>query len=191
MSDHSKSRWANLASPKMLAALSAVIIGACALAVAFYFDQRASELPVLELYQTNTWSDWNDSGPSGTLMRLKFTAENVGNGPAKVVDFHVTVDGSTFKTWGDTMRALLGRDESISYGNSAIMGRTIRAGRSIDMFSLTKTELAGEILSNVDRLDFEACFCSFFNDCWTATYQDVYTITEVAGCKPDANSFQE
>ncbi len=76
MSDNSKSRWANLASPKRLAALSAVIIGACALVVAFYevrimrSDQRASELPLLELYGTRIWSDWDDSGPSGTAMRL-------------------------------------------------------------------------------------------------------------------------
>ncbi len=191
MSDNSKSRWANLASPKMLATLSAVIIGACALVVAFYSDQRASELPVLELYRSALWSDYDGSGPSGTLMQLRFNAENVGNGPAKVVDFHVTVDGSTFKTWGDAMRALLGRDESISYGNSTIMGRTIPAGRSIDMFILTKTELAGEINANVDRLEFEACFCSDFNECWTATYKDIDTTSEVAGCKPDANSFQE
>ncbi len=197
MSDNSKSRWANLASPKRLAALSAVIIGACALVVAFYevrimrSDQRASELPLLELYGTRIWSDWDDSGPSGTAMRLKFSAENVGTGPAKVVDFRVTVDGSTFKTWGDAMRALLGRDEPISYGNSTIMGRTIRAGRSIDMFSLTNTELAGEINAIMDRLDFEACFCSVFNECWTTTHQDIYTTSEVAGCQPDANSFQE
>ncbi len=159
-------------------------------------DQRASELPLLELYRSVLWSDdyWSDSddsGPSGTVLRLGFNAENVGTGPAKVVDFRVTVNGSTFKTWGDAMRALLGRDEPISYGNSTIMGRTIPAGIYIDMFRFTNTELVGEIIANVDRLDFEACFCSVFDECWTATYQDIDTTSEVAGCQPDANSFQE
>lgn len=197
MSDNSKSRWERLASPEMLTALSAVIIGACALVVAFYevrimrADQRASVLPLVELNWSTIRSIRDDSRGSGAVKQIGFNAENVGIGPAKVVDFRVTVDGRTFKTWGEAMRALLGRDELISYGNSTIMGRTIPAGRSIDMFSLTETKLASDINANVDRLEFEACFCSVFNECWTASSQDFDLNREIAGCKPDADSFQE
>ncbi len=197
MSDNSKSRWANLAKPDMMAALSAVVIGASALVVALYevrimrADQRASVLPIVELSHSTHRTAGNDSGEPVVVTHLKFNAENVGIGPAKVVDFRVTVDGRTFKTWGDAMRALLGRDEFISYGNTTIMGHTIPAGRSIDMFSMTETELASDINANVDHLDFEACFCSVFNECWTASYQDFDTTSEVSGCKPDVDSFQE
>ena len=181
----------------MLAALSAVIIGACALVVAFYevrimrADQRASVLPLVELNWSTIRSNRDDSGGSGVVKQIRFNVDNVGIGPAKVVDFRVTVDGRTFKTWGDAMRALLGRDELISYGSSTIMGRTIPAGRSIDMFRLTGSELASDISANVDRLNFEACFCSVFNECWTASNQNFDINREVAGCKPDADSFQD
>ena len=197
MSDNSKSHWANLASPEMLVALSAVIIGACALVVAFFevrimrADQRASVLPLVELNRSTIRATRNDSAGSETVTQLKFNAENVGIGPAKVVDFRVTVDGKAFKTWGEAMRELLGRNEPINYGNSTITGRTIPAGRSIEMFGITGTDLAGEINANADRLDFEACFCSVFNECWTARYQAFDIIAEVGGCKPDPNSFQE
>ncbi len=67
MSDNSKSRWANLASPEMLAALSAVIIGACALVVAFYSDQRASVLPLVELNHSTLRSARDDSGGTSTV----------------------------------------------------------------------------------------------------------------------------
>ena len=196
MSDNSKSRWTNLTSPEMVAALSAVIIGACALVVSFYevrimrADQRASVLPLVELTRSTLRAPRDDSAGAGTVTRLAFNAENVGIGPAKVVDFRVTVDGMAFTTWGDAMRALLDRHEFINYGSSTIVGRTIPAGRSIAMFTIAGTELARDIDANVDRLDFEACFCSVFNECWTASYQDFRT-TEVSGCKPDADSFQE
>ncbi len=71
------------------------------------------------------------------------------------------------------------------------MGRTIPAGRSIEMFGITTPELARDINANVDRLDFKACFCSVFNECWTASYQNFETTSEVTSCKPDADSFQE
>ena len=154
-------------------------------------DQRASVLPLVELNRSTVRSIRNDSEGASTVTQLKFNAENVGIGPATVADFRVTVDGEAFKTWGDAIRALLGRNESITYGNSTIMGRTIPPGRSIDMFTIKGTELAGEINANADRLDFEACFCSVFNECWTASNQNFDITSEAAGCKPDEDSFQE
>ena len=181
----------------MLVALSAVIIGVCALVVAFYevrimrADQRASVLPLIELRRSAHMTATDDFDEPGIVMQLEFNAENVGIGPAKIVDFRVTVDERPFKTWGDAIRELLGYDESISYSNTTIMGRTIPAGRSIEMFGVTAPELANDINANIDRIDFQACFCSVFNECWTARYKDFDTTSEVAGCKPDANSLQE
>jgi hypothetical protein len=197
VSDKPKSRWANLASPEMLAALSAVVIGACALVVAFFevrimrADQRASVLPMMEINRSTLRSVRDAIGEDETVTQLTFTAENVGIGPARVVDFHLLVDGRPINTWGDAVRELLGRDESIKYSNSTIMGRIIPAGRSINMFSMTGTELAGDVNANIDRLEIEACYCSVFNECWTVNNQDFDTISEVASCKPDADSFQE
>jgi hypothetical protein len=174
----------------MIAAMSAVVIGACALVVAFFevrimrADQRASVLPMVELNRKTLRTD-------SDVTQLAFTAENVGIGPASVVDFRVFVDGRPTTTWGDAVRELLGRDESIKYSNSTIMGRVIPAGRTIDMFSMSGTELTSYVNANIDRLEIEACYCSVFNECWTVSDQDFGTISEVAKCEPDADSFQE
>ena len=181
----------------MVVAISAVVIGACALVVAFYevrimrADQRASVLPLVELNHSTLRRARDAPGVSPTITQLKFSAENVGIGPAKIVNFRVTVDGRPFTTWGDTVRALLGREESINYSSSTIMGRTIPVGQTIEVFSMSDTELADDIYANIDRLDFEACFCSVFNECWTASFQKFGITNEARSCKPDADSFRE
>lgn len=181
----------------MIAAMSAVVIGACALVVAFFevrimrADQRASVLPMVEFNRKTLRTDSDALGEDETVTQLAFTAENVGIGPASVVDFRVFVDGRPTTTWGDAVRELLGRDESIKYSNSTIMGRVIPAGRTIDMFSMSGTELTSYVNANIDRLEIEACYCSVFNECWTVSDQDFGTISEVAKCEPDADSFQE
>ncbi len=192
----SDKRSSPLANPEMLVAVSAVVIGACALLVSFYevrimrADQRSSVLPLLEL--SRSYYRTSRGGQDGeAVMRLTLNAENVGIGPARVVDFHVTVDGEAYQTWGAAFEALLGREEPIDYGQSTIMGRTIPPGRSVDMFSLNDTQLAGEIYASFDRFDFQACFCSVFEECWLTSYREFGAVREVAACRPDWDSFEE
>lgn len=47
------------------------------------------------------------------------------------------------------------------------------------------------INANIDRLDFKAWFCSVFDECRVASYQDFATVDEVAGCTPGPGSFKE
>ena len=94
----------------MLAALSAVVIGVCALVVSFYevrimrADQRASVLPLVELNRSTLRVARNDPGASASVTQLQFNAENVGIGPARVKNFRVTVDGRPVKTWGEAVQ---------------------------------------------------------------------------------------
>jgi hypothetical protein len=178
----------------MLVGLSAIIIGVCALGVSLYEtslmreEQRAAVLPLLELARSHYIDD--ASGDTGT-WRLSLHAENVGIGPARVRDFIVTVDDEPHPTWQSAMQALIGRDINISYGQSSINGRTIPADRQVTMFELVNTELAAEIYENFDRLEFEACFCSVFGECWTTSYSGFGTATPVAACVASDASFTE
>lgn len=177
--------------PEMLVGLSAVVIGICALGVSFYEtglmrkEQRAAVIPLLEL--SRSYSRKSDEHRA----RLLLQAENVGIGPAKVGDFRVTVDGKTYQTWGAAIRELTGRDAPISYGQSTINGRTIPPGRIVTMMNLDDVELVDKAIAEFERLDFEACFCSIFDECWITSYSSFGAAVPVDACHRSDQSFDE
>ena len=180
--------------PEMLVGVSAVFIGVCALVVSLYEttlmreEQRSAVLPLLELSR----SYYTKSGDeTRTNWRLSLHADNVGIGPARIHDFVVTIDGKPYTTWRSAFRALLGSDVPISYGQSTINGRTIPPDRSVKMFDLSNTELVVPIVAEFERLDFEACFCSVFDECWKTSYSTFGAAELVAECKRSENSFTE
>src|SRR5688572_6700428 len=132
-------------------------VGVCALGVSLYEaslmreQQRAAVLPILELGRSFYLTP-EDEGTEE--WRLSFSAENVGIGPARIVDFVVTVDGEPQATWGEAMRTLLDRKADVRYGQSTIVGRTIPPDRSITMFELAARSLARDIMERFARLDF-------------------------------------
>jgi uncharacterized protein (DUF433 family) len=187
---HHKSRI----HPEMLVGVSAVIIGVCALGVSLYEtslmreEQRAAVMPLLELSRSYNLQDENSSPEKS---RLRLHAENVGIGPARVADFRVTVDGIPQPTWDAAMRKLIGYEETISYGQSTINGRTIPPDRLVTMMDLNDNELTERILIEFDRLDFEACYCSLFDECWTTSYSAFGAASEIQSCPGSDSSFLE
>ena len=176
----------------MLVGLSAVFIGVCALFVSLYEahlmreEQRSAVIPLLELGRSH-YVDM--SGENTGKYRLSLHVENVGIGPAIIRNFEVTVDNEPHQTWRSAMQALLGRPATVNYGQSTIMGRTVPPDRMITMFDLSTTELTREILDEFDRLDFEACFCSVFDECWTTSYRTFGQSQAVEVCEISENPF--
>ncbi len=178
----------------MIVGVSAVFIGVCALFVSLYEanlmreEQRSAVLPLLELGRSHYVSDADEDQAK---WRLSLHAENVGIGPARVLDFLVTVDDKPHPSWQSAMRELLGADFNIAYGQSTINGRTLPPDRSITMFNLSDTEYAGAIVAEFDRLDFKACYCSVFDECWTTSYRTFGKTQPVEACERDETSFLE
>ena len=178
----------------MMVGVSAILVGVCALAVSLYEtrlmreEQRAAVIPLMELSRSYYQGTVDTPEKSS---RLLLQAENVGIGPARIMDFHVTVDGVPRNSWNAAMQALLDRNEPIAYGQSTINGRTIPPDRSVTMFNLSDTHLTFDIIAEFDRLDFEACFCSIFNECWTTSYSTFGGSEPVEICQRDDNSFME
>jgi len=178
----------------MLVGMSAVFIGLCALAVSLYEaslmreEQRSAVLPMLELARSYYVED-NEAGEGG--WRLSLHAENVGIGPALVRDFIVTVDGVPQPDWKTTIASLLGTDLTIAYGQSQIGGRTIPPERKVVMIDILNDELARAMLKHFDRLDFTACYCSVFDECWTTSYSRFGDSRPVEACTVSAASFRE
>ena len=182
---------------EMLVGVSAVFIGVCALAVSLYEanlmrdEQRSAVLPIVELARSHYITD---DDALIEKWRLSFHAENVGIGPARVLDFHVTVDDKPYPTWTSALEALVGGDVDISGGQSTINGRTIPPERMITMFDLASTENALDIVRgmNEGRLNFEACYCSVFDECWVTDYQtDLGSARPVQQCTRDEDSFTQ
>jgi hypothetical protein len=188
MSNHDKRRI----HPEMLVGLSAVVIGVCALGVSLYetslmrSEQRAAVLPILELGRS-----YNVSATDPSRNRLSFIAQNVGIGPARIVDFRVTIDGQPYATWDAAIRVLAGVDDRVSYSMSTISGRTIPADKTLEMFNLSDLEHLQAILADFDRLDFEACYCSVFDECWTTKMTTFGSAQPVEQCERADDSFTE
>lgn len=192
MSEQGKTR--SRISSELMVGGSAVLIGVCALGVSLYEtslmreEQRAAVIPLMELSRSYNWVTPEDPTRNA---RLTLQAENVGIGPARIVDFKVTVDGVARKSWREAMQALLGTDQPIRYGQSTINGRTVPPDRVVTMFNLGDVELTRGIIDEFERLDFEACFCSIFDECWTTSYRQFGTSVPVEACAPTEDSFQE
>ena len=178
--------------PEMLVGVSAVIIGLCALGVSLYetslmrSEQRAAVVPILELGRS-----YNVSATDPSRNRLSFLAQNVGIGPARVIDFRVTVDGELFTTWEAAIRAVTDAESSISYAMSTINGRTIPPDKTIEMFKLSDLEYLDAILVNFERVDVEACYCSVFDECWTTKMTTFGASEPVDSCTRTDGSFTE
>ena len=178
--------------PEMLVGVSAVVIGVCALSVSLYevnlmrAEQRAAVVPLMEIghsYFVSSADDLEDE------WQLSLHVENVGLGPARVMDFRVTVDGIPQLTWRSAMQALIGREVPIAITLSTINGRIIPANRSIRMFHVRDSQLATEMIAEFSRLQVEACFCSVFDDCWTTNKSE--SVPEpVKSCQTSEASFK-
>ena len=178
--------------PEMLVGISAVVIGLCALGVSMYEtslmreEQRAAVMPILELGRS-----FNVSASDPSKNRFALLAQNVGIGPARVLDFKVMVDGKPQLTWGATMRALTEADQRISHSMSVINGRTIPPDKTVRIFELKDMNFLEEILEENERLEFEACYCSIFNECWTTKNTTFGVSQEAASCSTNDTSFKE
>ena len=158
----SQGKSGSFLTSEMLVGISAVVIGVCALFVSLYEtklmrqEQRAAVLPIIELSRSFYAADEADD----SSWRVLTVAENVGIGPARILDFEVTVDGKPHATWRSAIQALTKTDTTIRYSQSTINGRTVPPDRSITMFSLEDSTLAKRIIEEFHRLDYKACYCS-------------------------------
>ena len=184
-----------LGRPESMIGLCAVVVSVVAVMVAAYEAriqrqwQRAALWPYVQLGRSFYYTD-SGAAPGAREWRLTLNAENVGVGPAHIMDFHVTVDGKPQANWGDAMRALLRSKEEIRYGQSTILGTIVPPQRNVQMFQYVNQPNGEKLYREMDRLDFSACFCSVFHECWITTNKKP-DAEAVESCGVDADSFTE
>jgi hypothetical protein len=185
-----------LSRPEAIIGLCAVVVSVIAVFVSAYEAriqrewQRAAVWPYVQLGRSYYYSD-RDAPPDQRKWTLTLNAENVGVGPAQVRDFRVTVDGKPQHTWRAAMQALLGTQEDVQYGESTINGTIIPPGRSVQMFQYVHQPNAEQIYKAMERMNFSACFCSVFDECWWTYFQGTSRAQPSESCEKNADSFQE
>ncbi len=160
-------------SAEMITALSAVLIGVCAIAVSLYETSlmrqqlKGSVWPHLGLGFT-----YNDSG-------FRYQIGNSGVGPARIIDVIVRVDGQPVETWKDYFESL---DMEVgNYLTSWLPGRVLAPNASFDPLVLTREEDVDRLYGLQSRVTFEICYCSVLDDCWIA--RGVGRQDPVEGCQ--------
>jgi len=185
-----------LSRPEAIIGLCAVVVSVIAVFVSAYEAliqrdwQRAAVWPYVQLSRSFYYTD-SEAPPDQRKWRLTLNAENAGVGPAQVKDFRVTVDGKPQHTWREALQTLLATKDDIQYGESTINGMIIPAGKSVQMFQYINQPNAEQIYKEMARMNFSACFCSVFNDCWWTYFQGTSSAEPTDSCQKDADSFQE
>ncbi len=154
----------NYFSPDKLIAYSAVLIGLCALVVSVYEanifrqQQKASVWPFLEFSVTS-----NSEG-------FSYNIQNKGVGPAIIKWVVVRIDGTPVKSWRKYGEKILGIDLArTNYVSSFITDRVIAESEEVRIILLKNPDDVRKALFNIDRVSFEICYGSIFQDYWVVT----------------------
>src|SRR5262245_27204917 len=184
-----------ISRPESIIGICAIIVSVCAVGVSAYEAhiqrewQRAAVWPYIQLGRSYYCTS-SGAAPGACEWRLELNAENVGVGPAHVRDFHVTVHGKPQRNWGDARHALLRTNDDVRYGQSTILGTIVPAQRNVGVFQYVGHADVEQLNREMGRLEFSACFCSVFEECWT-TKSTATQAEKVESCTTDENSFRE
>jgi hypothetical protein len=170
-----------ITDPEMLVALSAVLIGVCALVV--------SVVQVRIMREEQHASVWPRVGVAQSYIQgksLSVVVVNPGIGPAIIKSVSVSVDGQPRTSWSEVLNALVREDRSWNVGRSTISNRIIPAGEAVETVELFDSEAANQVYAELNRLNVEICYCSVYDRCWTVAADfsdgDPRSPQEVAAC---------
>ncbi|MEE2691391.1 MAG: hypothetical protein VX640_07625 [Pseudomonadota bacterium] len=103
---------------------------------------------------------------------LRISARNAGIGPARILAFRVRVDGVAKTTWDDVFTTLAGSHDNVL--KSYFSGRVVSPGEEVNL-ALARDSVARTALDKVyggsSRLEWDVCYCSVFDKCWTSSSQ--------------------
>jgi hypothetical protein len=168
-------RWLDLALP-----VAALFVSFVSILIAWHHGKvmkelvhqnerlvQANSLPWLELSGRN-------ASPEGGRY-VAFTAANRGVGPAEIRSMEVTVDGRPVSNLSELLKACCTARDYSGLTTSTLLGRMLRPGEEVNYISLKPTAATIEAATQLDearqknRIAATLCYCSVFDECWTAT----------------------
>jgi hypothetical protein len=160
----SEDRPKNRIDTGLLVGLCAIFISVATLAVYIYqarimqSQQHASVWPYIE---------WSTSNVGGFYLEV----HNKGIGPALIKKAVLKIDGKEVDGLNGLFDVLLGKNRGrTEFIYSYVEGRVMAPGESFKVFQILDSAMAQKIdsLFYARKTEFEICFCSIYNDCWTS-----------------------
>jgi len=147
---------------------------------------RASVWPFLSIgysYSSNTDTD-------GFVWHI----DNNGVGPARIEAVSLSLDGKPMKNWVDVMKTL-GATSPINVSTTSFNGDVIPPSlnreTTIKAIRVHQREVAALFKGAVDRFKMDVCYCSVYDECWMAHWQQS-KVDAVERCAADGvASFEE
>ncbi|MEO6225887.1 MAG: hypothetical protein ABIO80_08580 [Sphingomicrobium sp.] len=180
-------------------ALTALFVSLISIGVAWHHGQvmkelvhqnerlvEASSLPYVQLSMLR-----------GAAGDLSFVATNEGVGPAKIETAQISVDGRPVETLEQLVDACCGASARDAFKASSLEGRMVRPGDEVAYIGLDGAAVDGARLADLTktlaasgRVTVSLCYCSVFDDCWTAVSRDP-TPNPVKSCPIPAHPYRE
>ena len=120
--------------------------------------------------------------------------DNNGVGPARVESVVLMLDGKPVKHWTDVLIAF-GFKGELHVSTSSLSGEVIPPSlnreTAIAVIRINQRDVATAFKSAIDRFKMEICYCSVYDDCWIAHWQQS-KVDPVASCNAaDVAQFED
>jgi len=110
--------------------------------------------------------------------------DNNGVGPARLQSVVLMLDGKPMKHWRDVLLAL-GFEGQFHLSTSSLAGEVIPPSlnreTAIAAIRVNQRDVAIAFKNAIDRFKMEICYCSVYDDCWIAHWQQS-KVDPVASC---------
>ena len=130
---------------------------------------------------------------SGDAPGFTITVENNGLGPAIIESVIVSVDGKALRTWPE-VHAALGLPEVMSQTTASFNGHVLppnlNRDTAIQALHLPNVDNARALFQQRKRLGIELCYCSVYDECWTAKFLEPH-VTRVDHCDSTGTQFEK
>lgn len=149
------------------AAITAIIVSACALGVSFY------EVRIMRSHQKSTVWPYIQLGQQYSGEGFALEAINKGVGPAMVQSLKVWVDRKPVNSLNQVLDSLVGEGHGIDWNNYSINnvnGNVLESGYHKPMVKFKWNEKTRELQSRLSRIDIEMIYKSIYDDCWKVTF---------------------
>lgn len=139
--------------------------------------QKLSVEPYIEL--SNTGAD--------SIDYYAFLLINNGLGPAVVKSVSLSVDEKPVSNWDQAVRLTTNNNATFNGVYSSVStNRRIKSSETVEVFKmLSYSDLAKSfhVEMNSDRVKYEVCYCSIYEECWRTVYGAAVTHEPVAACQ--------
>ena len=149
------SRWF---TPEMITALSAVLVGVCAIGVSVY------QVSVMQAHQQASVWPFVQGGWGYTEDHVRVYIANSGVGPAKIKHVSLLYKGEPQPDW-NTLFNTMGLGD-IYYTQSQLNGRVMPAEDIVEMVTLPMSEWSEAFYNSSEDLLMTICYCSVYDSCW-------------------------